>query len=124
MLFFAMAYLVGCDIYEPMGAKFEVISVTKGMEDYGRPYIVITVKNVGNAMGYSVSCDIKIIKGESVVDHEFAFFRGGRNIEPGESASDKVIFYDLKSHDDYDKLEYDMDWSTGCDDEIVKEGVL
>ncbi len=111
--FIALILLAGCGIFEPDEPKepsFAVTSTVKGMKDYGSPFVTITVKNIGNATGYNVSCDVLAKKGNLIVDSGFAYFANGASIDPGESAVDEAIFFDLDSHSDYDKLEYELDW--------------
>ena len=109
----ALAIFASCDIFEPeepKKPKFEIVSIAKGMKTYGSPFVTLTVKNTGNATGYNVSCDVQAIKGSLIVDDGFAYFAGGGDIKPGMSAVDEAIFFDLNSHSDYDRLEYDLDW--------------
>ncbi|MCK4578674.1 MAG: hypothetical protein KAU50_07780 [Candidatus Marinimicrobia bacterium] len=111
-LFWA-ALITSCGILEPeeeKKAKVEVISTTKGMKSYNSPFITITIKNTGNATAYNVSCDVQAIRGNLIVDSGFAYFAGGGDIRPGMSAVDEAIFFDLESHSDYDRLEYELDW--------------
>ncbi|MCF7808641.1 MAG: hypothetical protein K9M49_06410 [Candidatus Marinimicrobia bacterium] len=90
--------------------KFEITPTTAGVKSYGSPYVKITVKNTGNAIGYNVSCDVQAKRGNLIVDSGFAYFANGGNITPGESAVDEAIFFNLSSHSDYDNLEYELDW--------------
>jgi len=112
ILLLVLFILIHCDIFEPREARFEIISTSKEMTSYGFPYIEITVKNVGDATGFNVSCDVIAIKEESVVDSGFAYFGVGIDVSPGESIIDDAIFLELTSHDDYDKIEYVLDWLT------------
>ena len=103
--------LTSCDFFEPPpAADFEITNVLKGMKSYGSPFLTLTVKNVGNGTGYNVSCDVYAKIGNTIVDDGFAYFAGGGNIDPGESAIDEAIFFDLESHSDYTSLEYNLDW--------------
>lgn len=112
IIFFAVLFQQGCERDEPKKAKFEIISKTKGIKSYGSPYVTITIENTGNATGYNVSCDVQAKKGNLIVDSGFAYFASGGNISPGESAVDEAIFFNLDSHNAYDRLEYDLDWLT------------
>ena len=105
--------LASCDIFEPeepKKPKFEITNTVKGMTSYDCPKITITVKNTGNATGYNVSCDVQAIRGSTIIDDGFAYFASGGDIDPGMSAVDEAIFFDLSSHSDYDRLEYELDW--------------
>lgn len=93
-------------------AHFVITATSAEMKSYGSPYILITVKNVGNKTGYLVSCDVYAKQGNVIVDTGFASFAGGNNIKSGESTSDDAIFWKLDSHDQYDTLEYELDWFT------------
>lgn len=111
-LFWAIL-ITSCGILDPeeeKKAEFEVTSVTKGMKSYGSPFITLTVKNTGNATAYNVSCDVQAIKGTLIIDSGFAYFAGGNDIRAGMGAVDEAIFFDLESHSDYDRLEYELDW--------------
>ena len=108
-------FLAGCekeaDITDNFEyANFEVTNTTTGMTSYGCPYVKITVKNVGSKTGYNVSCTVKAFNGNTIIDTGFAYFADGSDIDPGESAIDDAIFFDLSSHNQYDRLEYDLDW--------------
>ena len=93
-------------------AKFEITSTSTGVKSYGAPYIIITVKNTGNATGYNASCDVQAKIGNTIIDAGFAYFASGGSISVGESAIDEAIFFDLTSHSDYDNLKYELDWLT------------
>jgi len=112
IIFSSLLILISCERDEPKKAKYEIIGTTTGMKSYGSPFITITVKNTGNATGYNVACDVQAKKGSLIVDSGFAYFANGSDISPGESAKDEAIFFNLDSHNDYDKLEYDLDWLT------------
>ena len=112
ILLVALFIYIRCDIFEPREAKFEIISTSKDMFSYDCPVINITAKNVGDATGYDLTCDVIAIKEGSAIDTGFAFFGFGVYIFPGESITDKAIFFDLTSHDEYDTLEYYLDWSS------------
>ena len=99
----------GCDENEK-SADFEIVNISTGMTSYDCPYIEITVKNTGNKTGYNVSCDVKAISGSTIIDTGFAYFANGADIGAGMSAVDDAIFFDLSSHGDYDRIEYDLDW--------------
>ena len=93
-------------------AEFSITSKSLGTKSYGSPYVTITFKNIGEETGYNVSCDVQAKKGNTIVDAGFAYFVNGGSISPGESAISEAIFFDLDSHSDYDKLEYELDWLT------------
>ena len=90
--------------------KFEIIAVAYGIKSYGSPYLTLTVENTGSATGYNVACTVLAKNGSLILDDGFAYFAGGADIDPGESAIDEAIFFDLGSHSDYTDLEYDLSW--------------
>lgn len=94
-------------------ARFEIIETELGMTSYDSPYILITVKNIGNAIGYNVSCDVHALNDSNVIiDTGSAYFAGLEDIKPEQMAQDDAIFFDLKSHDDYVTLDYNLSWLT------------
>ncbi|MCD6579687.1 hypothetical protein J7L48_09435 [bacterium] len=92
------------------GPDFEIVKTVKETKSYGSPYVKITVRNIGDGIGYNVSCDVLAKRGNNIVDSGFAYFANGANIEPGESATDEAVFFDLSSHSNYDNLKYELDW--------------
>lgn len=97
---------------EPKEAKFVITGKEKGMTDYDCPYVLITVKNIGNATGYNVACRVHAKRDDTIIDTGFAYFADGGNIAPGESAQDDAVFFDLSSHSDYTSLKYELSWLT------------
>lgn len=95
---------------EPEEAKFEIVSTSKSTTSYGSPSVLVTVKNVGNATGYNVACKIYAKKGNTIIATADAFFAGLGNIKPGETTQDEAVFFDLKSHNDYSDLKYELSW--------------
>ena len=96
----------------PEEADFFITSKTLGIKSYGSPFVTITVRNIGSATGYNVSCDVQAKVGNTIIDAGFAFFANGGNIISGESALDDAIFFKLESHSDYDSLEFELSWLT------------
>lgn len=94
-------------------AKFEIISTEKLTTSFGRPSIMITVKNTGAATGYNAGCDAQALDSTGkIVDVGMAFFAGLGNIDVGRSASDEAVFFKLTSHTGYATVEYDCTWLT------------
>jgi len=111
-LLLAGILVIGCDIFQIKEPEFEFISKVKEMTEYGRPCIIITVKNIGDGTGYCVSCHVIAKRGSLIVDTGFASFEDLGYIGPGEISTDDAIFFKLKLHSDYDKLEYELNWLT------------
>lgn len=44
----------------------------------------------------------------TIIDTGFAYFANGGNIASGESAKAEAVFFELKSHDEYFELKYDL----------------
>ena len=101
-------FIAGCDSF--FTADFEIVSKEFGTKSYGNPYVLITVKNIGRGTGYNVSCDVQAKRGGVIIDSGFAYFAGGGDITSGERASDEAIFFKLRSHREYDSLEYNLSW--------------
>ena len=93
-------------------AHFVITATSAEVKSYGNPYILITVKNIGNKTGYFVSCDVYAKQGNVITDTATALFADGKNIRSGEKTSADAIFWKIDSHDEYDTLEYELDWST------------
>lgn len=109
-----LSVLVSCTKpEEPKEAAFEVTDTQEQMWLDMHPQILITVKNVGDATGYSVRCEARAKDTNGVIiDSDDCYFVDGGDIRPGESAQDDVIFWDLSSHDDYATVEYQLSWGT------------
>ena len=93
-------------------AHFVITATSAEVKSYGSPYILITIKNIGNKTGWNVSCDVYAKQGNVIVDVGKAFFAGLGSIRSGEKTSDDAIFFKLDSHDQYDTLEYELSWLT------------
>ncbi len=107
--------LTGCSDspFAPKEAEFEITDTSYGMTSYDCPYVQITVKNVGNATGYNAACYAHAKNsGGTIIDTGFAYFAGGGDIDPGESAQDDAIFFDLSSWSEIASVEYDLSWLT------------
>lgn len=91
------------------GPKFTIVTSVKGMTDFGRPKVTITVKNVGSEVGYNVACNVNAKKNDTIIDSGFAYFANGSDIAPGEKAQDDATFFDLTTLDGY-ALIYDLSW--------------
>ncbi len=101
------------DATSPPEAKFDVMSVKKTTTSYSRPSLTITVKNIGDATGYNVSCDANALDSAGIIiDTAQAFFAELGDITVGQSALDEAVFFNLSSHDDYVSLTYNCDWLT------------
>jgi len=100
-----------CDIDSLLDeeAEFVIISRQTGMTTYDTPTMTLTVKNVGSAPGYNLSCDIQVKKGNTIIGSGWAYFAGGGDIDPGEQAQDEAIFRGLTSLANCE-LSYKLNW--------------
>ena len=93
-------------------AHFVITATSAELSSSGTPYISITIKNIGNKTGWNVACTVYAKKGNFIVDTGRAFFAGLGSIRSGDKTSDDAFFFNLNSHDEYDTLEYELDWLT------------
>ena len=89
-------------------AQVEVISVTHGKRLTGGKrrsvsYTSVTVKNVGNKTAHQVTCRAYNEKGEQV---GFTFLARLKDIPPGKSASNDMMFHDPAYHKQSKTFEY------------------
>jgi len=115
VLICALIFLLsGCifDSEKKKKAKFEIVYTS---EDMWRdcPSLQLVVKNIGNLTGYDVYVTVyaKDAFG-NVLDTATNYADHGYSIRPGNTGDCEAIFYKLKSHDDYSKLEYKLTWVT------------
>lgn len=85
-------------------AAFSVVSETKLLKSYGSPYIKGTVQNTGNRTGYNVSVNYTAYKNNVIIDTARGFPASLGSIPIGVQAIYEAIFFDLDSHNDYDRL--------------------
>lgn len=107
----AVVCLSGCDQSTP--AYFEIDKTSTGVTNDGFFYVDITVKNTGGGAGYEVTCQVTASDPEKdeVLATGEALFESGRNIEPDETATDRVIFWGLGDMTiDQVELVYDLTW--------------
>lgn len=92
-------------------AEFMIQSSETGLTGTGRPMVTIIIKNTGNIIGYNVSCDIQVKKGNMIIGGGWAYFGNGGDIAPGEQAVDDAVFWELMTLDNC-KLSYQLSWLT------------
>lgn len=85
------------DIIANDDVDFIIVSKSTGATSYGSPYARIVIENAGDRIGYNVSCTVQVTRGGIIVDSGFAYFAGGEDIEPGERAEERAIFFGLSS---------------------------
>lgn len=100
--------LLGCggsDDNSDPSANIEFIWGEFGTKSYGSPYVVLKIKHNGGDDIYNASCDVRAMKGSSIMDTGFVYFADGGTIKSGESAQDEAIFFNLTSHSQYERVE-------------------
>jgi len=101
---------VGDDsITSRLKAEFIIADKYTGTTEYGKPYTRIIIENVGAAVGYNVSCTVHAKQGNTIIDSGFAYFADGGDIEAGERAQEKAVFFGLSTFAGY-KLKYSLSW--------------
>lgn len=92
--------------------EFEVVSYQQEYKDYGAPYLIIKIKNTGNAAGFNVYCEAVAKTDVRIIDSAWAYFKNGDPIYPGEIATDEAVFLNIKTHDQYKVLDFKMKWQS------------
>ena len=114
IIFLYAVIVSGCETSEkdkkPTGADISFTYGQFGYESYGSPSVEVVLKHNGGKDIYNASCDVKAIRGSAIVDTGFAYFADGATIKAGQSTTDKAIFFDLSSHEDYTTVESECDW--------------
>lgn len=103
---------LGCRKEEKDFAEFEVVETLQLMKNYGAPYVLVTVKNIGSAPGFNVSCEVIAKSNSRIVDSGLAYFKSGEKIFPNEQAVNEAVFQNIASHSNYSSLEYKLNWNT------------
>lgn len=99
--------LAGCgseDSSDP-SANIEFTWGEFGTKSYGSPYVILKIKHNGGEDIYNASCDVRAMKGSSIMDTGFTYFADGGTIRSGESTQDEAIFFNLSSHSQYERVE-------------------
>ena len=95
------------------GAEIELYGgLTKGYTSYDRPYVGGTVINNGDETGYNTKVTIHAYRGNTIVDTAYGYPANLGDIPEGVTATFEAVFYYIESHDDYDRLEIDIDYLT------------
>ncbi len=87
----------------------KTVSIKKGARILfdSNPWFEITVANNGQLFRRDIKYVIHALtKDNTIIATVKGDFAGGEYIRPGEKARVKAIFFNLNSHDDYDRLRY------------------
>lgn len=108
LLLFSISSLLtfSCEI-ENNDLNFEVTRISKS-EHWSSPYIVITVRNSGNLEG-SCNAEIKLKKGNTIVDRSFDIFS---NLHPNEQEERKITFFKIDKHSEYSEIVIELEWQS------------
>jgi len=103
---------IGCEDKQQNFPDFKVIQTIKGLKSYGAAFVLITIENTGSASGYNVHCKVIAKSKTNILDSGYAYFNLGEEILPGEKYFDEAIFLKIYSHQAYQALEYEINWSS------------
>ena len=96
-----------------VNVRIHLVSWYKKMKSYGCPYILGTVKNIGDKPIYNVKISWAAYNGaNTIIDTADGFPASLETISPGVSAVFEAIFFGLSSWSQIDHLTYTVSWIT------------
>ncbi len=106
-------YLFNGCLLDPVNTKkasFQIVYTDFKMWN-DRPKLYCVFKNVGNITAYGVSVTVKAMDAfRGVLDTSNGVVSSGYSVHPGDTAEFTVVFYKLRSHEDYRQLQYNFKW--------------
>ncbi len=94
-------------LFDPPKCKITNISRVAS-PDHSPVYFKITVQNVGSgATAYNIGCEIRLKKGNFIVDQSTAYFG---YLKEGESTSGEADFYSITNLYEYSTEEITLYW--------------
>lgn len=103
-----------CAADSPLGIllsppECQIISFTENDREPGHfARIVMTVQNTGSkSTAYNVGCEIKLKRGNTIIDRSGAGFG---TLRPGEAAIDEAWFTRIEKHSEYDRAKITLFW--------------